>query len=449
MATTTVQPDLDIHVHYLTRVEGHGHLVVNVHEGRVEEARLHIVEAPRLFEVMVRGHSYEELHHITSRICGICAVSHTSASLQATESALGIRITEQTRLLRLLAFHGEMASSHILHVYFLAAPDLLGAPSVLPLVRSHPEVVQRAMRLKKLFYDQCALVAGRHTHPISMVPGGFTAFPSERDLVALRERLMRARSDMEATVELCRTLASALPDFTRETEYVSLTHPERYAFYEGDIRSSEGVVVPKEAYRSVTNEYVVPHSTAKHARWHRDAYMVGALARFNNNHGQLHPRAREAADALGLKPPCTNPYLNNVAQIVETVHCVEESIEFIEALLERGVEPEDPVPPTRLDGEGVGAVEAPRGTLFHHYTYEKGHCVEANCIIPTAQNLGNIDRDLRALVPQLLRTDWPDKEEIRRKLEMLVRAYDPCISCSVHLLEVEFKGDADAPRADS
>lgn len=431
------RPNLDLHVHYLTRVEGHGNLVVNVHEGRLEEARFHIVEAPRLFEVFVKGHSYEEVHHITSRICGICAVSHTCASLRATERALGIEITEQTRLLRLLAFNGEMASSHVLHVYFLAAPDLLGVPSVVPLIQSHPEAVQRAMRLKKLFYDQCALLLGRHTHPVAMVPGGFTHFPSEGDLEALRGRLEQARGDVEATVELFGKLP--LPDFVRETEYVSLTHPERYAFYEGDIKSSESVVVPPEEYRSVTNEYVVPHSTAKHARWHREAYAVGALARFNNNSPQLHPKAREAAEALGLRAPCFNPFMNNIAQVVETVHCLEDSIALIDTLLERGIQPEEPRPPARLDGEGVGAVEAPRGILFHHYAYEKGHCVKANCVIPTAQNLGNIDRDLEALVPQLLRSHWPDKEKIRLHLEMLVRAYDPCISCSVHLLEVEFK----------
>lgn len=438
MATAvTPQATLNLQVHYVTRLEGHGNLVINVHDGQVEEARLHIVEAPRLFEVMVRGRSYQEVAHITSRICGICSVSHTSASLRATEKALGIEITEQTRLLRLLAFHGEMGSSHVLHVYFLVAPDLLGVPSVMPLVQSHPDVVRRAMRLKKLFYDQCAIVLGRHTHPIAMEPGGFTHFPKEGELLSLRERLVQARSDLEATVELCRQLP--LPAFTRETEYVSLTHPERYAFYEGDVKSSQGMVVPPEAYRSVTNEYVVPHSTAKHARWHRESYAVGALARFNNNHRQLHPKAQEAAAALGLRAPCANPFLNNVAQVVETVHCVEDSVALIDALLARGVKVEQSVPPARLDGEGVGVVEAPRGTLFHNYVYEQGHCVEANCIIPTAQNLGNIDRDLQALAPQLMQTDWPDKEVIRHKLEMLVRSYDPCISCSVHLLEVEFK----------
>ncbi|MCS6861738.1 MAG: Ni/Fe hydrogenase subunit alpha [Abditibacteriales bacterium] len=434
---TMAQPSLDINVHHITRLEGHGNLVINVQDGTVEEAHFHIIEAPRLFEVMVKGHSYEELHHMTSRICGICAVSHTSASLQATERALGIEISEQTRLLRLLAFHGEMASSHVLHVYFLAAPDLLGTPSVVPLVQTHPDVVRRAMRLKKLFYDQCAVVLGRHTHPVAMEPGGFSHFPTEKELVALKERLIAARADLEATVELCQQLP--LPDFARETEYVSLTDPHRYAFYEGDIKSSEGCVVPPEEYRAVTNEYVVPHSTAKHARWHRDAYAVGALARFNNNHPQLHPKAREAAQALGLTAPCTNPFMNNVAQVVETVHCIEDSIALIDTLLDKGVKPEKPVPPARLEGDGVGAVEAPRGILFHHYVYEKGHCVKANCIIPTAQNLGNIDRDLRAFTPQLMATYYPDKETIRHKLEMLIRSYDPCISCSVHLLEVEFK----------
>ncbi|HEY3324503.1 MAG TPA: nickel-dependent hydrogenase large subunit [Planctomycetota bacterium] len=438
MATgTTVQPNLDLHVHYLTRLEGHGNLVVNVREGRVEEALLHIVEAPRLFEVMVKGHAYDELHHMTSRICGICAVSHTCASLRATEDALGIELTEQAKLLRLLAFHGEMASSHVLHVYFLAAPDLLGVPSVVPLVASHPDVVLRAMRLKKLFYDLSAIVTGRHTHPIGLAPGGVTYFAKPKELAALKERLVASRADLEATVALVKTLA--LPDFERDTEYVSLTDSARYAYYEGKIKSSEGDVVPVSQYRKVTNEYVVPHSTSKHAKWHRDAYFVGSLARFNNNYAQLHPKAKAVAEALGIKPKCINPYMNTVAQLVETVHSLEDSIDIINVLLDKGIKPEPLVPPARLDGEGFGAVEAPRGILFHNYVYEKGRCVKANCIIPTGQNLANIDRDLQGLVPKLLKTDWPDKEKIRQKCEMLIRAYDPCISCSVHLLEMEFK----------
>lgn len=163
--------------------------------------------------------------------------------------------------------------------------------------------------------------------------------------------------------------------------------------------------------------------------------MVGALARFNVNHARLNPKAAAAAAALGLKPKVTNPYLITAAQVVEIAHCVEDSILLIDRLLEGGVEWEEPVKPARLSGEGVGACDVPRGTLFHNYVIEDGLVVGANCIIPTGQNTANIEADMRALVPTILDRK---QEEITLSLEMLVRAYDPCISCSAHMLDVRF-----------
>ena len=163
--------------------------------------------------------------------------------------------------------------------------------------------------------------------------------------------------------------------------------------------------------------------------------MVGALARFNVNYDVLHPKAREAADALGLTPKVINPFLNTVAQVVEIIHCTEDAIDIIDYLVDKGVFWEEPAEPTRDYGTGSGGVEVPRGVLFHEYTIEAGKIVGANCVIPTGQNLGNIDRDMRKLVPEIL--DQP-KEDITHSLEMLVRAYDPCISCSTHILNVEF-----------
>jgi len=422
-----------IDVHHVTRVEGHGNIVVNVRSGVLEQCDLQIVETPRFFEAMLRGRPYGQASHITSRICGICAVGHATTSLQATEKALGVEPSEQTTLLRKLVFHGEQLDSHILHVYMLVAPDLLGVKSVIPLAKSAPEVVLRALRMKKLAGDLCAAIAGRHTHPIAMTVGGFTHFPTAADLAALVERLEAMHADVDATVELFQSLA--LPDFERETEYLALRKDDEYAFIDGVITSTDGGTWPVEEYKAVTNEYLVGHSTAKHARNQRASYMVGALARFKINHDRLHPRAQAAATALGLAPHCTNPYMNTIAQVVEIVHCHADALRIARLLLERGVTPEEPAQPARLTGEGVGACEVPRGTLYHHYEIKNGVVTGANCIIPTGQNLANIEADMRALVPTMLdRT--PD--DITLALEMLVRAYDPCISCSTHMLEVRF-----------
>ncbi len=425
--------NINVNVDHLTRVEGHGNIVVNVKEGKIEECKWEVVEAPRFFEAFVRGRNYLEIAHITSRICGICSIGHTLCSLQATEAAMGVKISEQTRLLRRILIQGENLQSHVLHSYFLAAPDFVGAPSVFPLVQTHPEVVVRALRMKKLANDLCDVFGGRTVHPITPTVNGFTKLPEIKDIKEIRRRLVAAGPDLEATLALFQTLK--IPDFQRETEYISLKSKEEYALYEGVIASTDAGTTPVANYRNWTNEYLVPQSTAKYTKHVRDSYMVGALARFNNNHDQLPARAQKAAEELGLKAPCYNPFMNTVVQVVEVVHALDESIRLIDELLDKGLKEED----RRIllkAGRGVGSVDVPRGILFHDYTYDKnGICVEANCIIPTNQNHANIQKDMEALLPQVL--DRP-QEEIRLSLEMLVRAYDPCISCSTHLLKVEF-----------
>jgi coenzyme F420-reducing hydrogenase alpha subunit len=425
--------NINVNVDHVTRVEGHGNIVVNVKEGKIEECKWEVVEAPRFFEAFVRGRSYLEVAHITSRICGICSIGHTLASLQATEAALGVKISEQTRLLRRILIQGENLQSHVLHAYFLAAPDFVGAPSVFPLVKTHPEVVVRALRMKKLANDLCDVFGGRTVHPITPTVNGFTKLPEIKEIKEIRKRLVDASPDLEATLALFKTLK--IPAFERETEYISLKSKEEYALYDGVIASTDAGTTPVANYRNWTNEYLVPHSTAKYAKNVRDSYMVGALARFNNNHGQLSPRAKKATAELGLKATCYNPFMNTVAQVVEAVHAVDESIRLIDEVLDKGLKEED----RRIllkSGKGVGAVDVPRGILFHDYTYDKnGICTEANCIIPTNQNHANIQKDMEALLPQILSQS---QDEIRLRLEMLVRAYDPCISCSTHLLKVKF-----------
>lgn len=421
-----------IDVHYVTRVEGHGNIVVEVGDGKLKDCRFEVVEAPRFFESMLRGRHYSEASHLTSRICGICSVGHSTTSVRATEKALGVEPSEQTRLLRKLAFFGEILDSHVLHAYMLVAPDFFGVGSVIPLVATHPEVVLRALRMKKLAGDLCAVINGRHTHPIAMTVGGFTHFPKAEELEALYQRFESGRADVDATVELFSSLT--FPAFERETEYISLALPDEYAFIDGEIVSSDGVVLPVEAYRNVTNEYLVEYSSAKLARHQRESYMVGALARFNNNYALLHPRAKKAASALGLSPKVINPYLNTAAQVVEIVHCVEEAMLAIDQLLERGIQQEGLAPAKLQAGEGVGACEVPRGMLIHHYSIgEDGKLNGADCVIPTNQNIASIEADMCALVPRIISKST---DSMQLDLEMLVRAYDPCISCSVHVVKV-------------
>lgn len=425
--------DLSLNIEHITRVEGHGNLVINIKEGKIEELRLDIVESPRFFEAMILGRTFNEAAWITSRICGICAVSHTSCSLKALETALGVTPSEQTILLRKTIYNAEIIQSHVLHLYFLAIPDFFGVGSVFGLLPDKKEIVARGMRLKGLANDICAVIGGRHVHPCSMIVGGFTKLPDKKELKRCKDRLEALRPDVVETIELFKGLK--IPSFERQTEYLSLSHSNEYAFYDGSITSSDGGTVEPSRYLEKVKEFIVSHSTAKHAKSKRDSYMVGALARFNNNHRQLHPRAKDAAQYLGLKAPCYNPFMNNLAQVVETVHCFEDSVELIDKILSNGLEQEK-VEIKPKAGSGVGAVEAPRGTLYHEHTLDDNGCVTyGNYIIPTAQNLANIEKDLEALVPAILNKS---KGEITNTVEMLVRAYDPCISCATHLMKVRF-----------
>jgi sulfhydrogenase subunit alpha len=425
---------VNINVHHLTRVEGHGNIVLNVKDGKIEELKWIVTESPRFFEVMMRDRYYEDVNHIASRICGICSISHSTVSLQATERAFGVRPSEQTILLRKLLFNAEVIESHILHVMFLAAPDFLGVGSVFPLADTHKDLVVMSLRLKRLAYNLAEALAGRKTHPLSCIVGGFAKLPQYSELEALRKRLEDALVDLAAIVDLFKTLK--IPDFQRETEYIALKDDNEYAFINGQIASSDTGLTPVDNYLNVTNEFCVPHSTAKYTKNARDSYMVGALARFNINHEKLSQKAKSAADDLGLVAPSFNPFMITVAQLVEVIHVVEHSIQIIDLLFEKGLK-DEPVRVNPKRGKGISAVEAPRGILFHDYTYGEGGILrEANCVIPTNQNHNNIQKDFETLVPLIL---GKPEDEIRHTMEMLVRAYDPCISCSAHMLKVSFK----------
>ena len=426
----------EVNVHHITRVEGHGNIVLKADNGEIEKVEWQVPEAPRFFEAMVRGRQFTDIQTVVSRICGICSCTHSLAATKAIEDAMDIDVSEQTEKLRVLLLNGEQIESHVLHLGYLVAPDLVQEKSVVPLVGSSPELVKTIVRCHKLGNYIMELIGGRMTHPVAVRPGGFGKLPTEDELKDLKERIMARLDDFNAVADAIYDLAGEIPDFDRPTEYVGLTDAGYYTFYHGDIGSTDtDETRPVQKFESVVNEYVVPQSTAKWARWNRDAYAVGALARFKLNADELLPMAKEAAERFGLTTDCVNPYMNNVAQVVEIYQVVEHSLQVIDELLDEGIEDERPNPKPQA-GRGVGCCEAPRGILFHSYKFDDdGICTGANISIPTNQNHGNIQKDFEALVPEVIDRD---EDEIRQLMEMLVRAYDPCISCSTHYLDVEF-----------
>jgi coenzyme F420-reducing hydrogenase alpha subunit len=426
---TTV--NLNVDLHHLTRVEGHGNIRVRVEEGVVKEARWDVVETPRYFEVMLKGKHYSSAGILTSRICGICSIGHSLASVRATEDAFGIEIPELARKLRLLAKHGETLQSHILHLYFLAAPDFLGLPSAIPLATSNPEIFHVARRLKGLANRLCDAVAGRTTHPVSIKVGGMARLPEREVLETLRAELVASTADLAKTAEIFAGLA--IPDFARETEFVSLKGEKDYPWIGGTLCSSDGVEKPERDYLAMTNEYATDENTSKWCKLSRESMAVGALARLNNNYRFLHPEAQKVSERLGLAPVSHNPYLNNVAQLVECVHVVHESIDLCDEILRQPSSAQIAAPVTPRAGTGVSAVEVPRGILYHCYSYDaEGYLTQADCVIPTTQNNANIHHDMGALCAKLAKQPGMTDQRLELLCSMLVRAYDPCISCSVH-----------------
>jgi sulfhydrogenase subunit alpha len=418
-------------VDHLARIEGHAGITVVLDGDGVERVDFNVTEGIRLFEGLVCGHHFTDVPAIVSRICAICSHGHTITALSALEQALGVTVSRQTRTLRDLAYQGASIESHALHVFCLALPDLLGHPGVVSLAGANPAAVAMALRLKKLGNTIQEVIGGRAVHPVNYVIGGFGKLPSTDDLLRLKAALEAGMNDCVAAVALLRTVA--VPAFVDEPVRCAALVPRDDAFFFGDtVCLSDGFEVPVDQYLALTNERAVAHSHAKFSLHDGRSYMVGALARLSLHGDRIQGAARGAWNAIGLTVPSTNIVTNDLAQFVELVYSVEHALDIVGGLLERGIADEPPAQVAARAGEGTAATEVPRGTLFHHYVLDASGCVvAADVITPTAQNFSNVEDQLRATV----RDGRGESDEVlRSRLEIVARAYDPCVSCSVHAI---------------
>ncbi len=425
-----------ITIPHLGRVEGHGGIFVKVVGDTVADVNMDIHEGSRYYEALLVGKSYLDVQGIITRVCAICSADHTVAALRALESALGIPQTDRSYRLRGLMLRGAALESHALHVFALALPDFLGFDSVMAMAEGYPEEVAFALRLKQLGNRMQSLIGGRAVHPINTLVGGFGTLPSHHDLEVLRDELAQAIDPAFRFVELARSID--VPDWvTRPTVYVALRpFDETYRFRGDSICTSNGEEYPVSSYREVTHEFAVEHSHAKHAALASgDAYTVGSLARLALWGHFLRDRSAEAFTELFPHGIADNILLNNWAQLVEIINCLESGIANCDALLGMDEATSEMADYEVRAGVGVGAVEAPRGTLIHEYELDDdGRVVSANVMTPTAQNLATTELDLRHATERLLAQGGTSDAQLRLNLEMVARAYDPCISCSVHVV---------------
>lgn len=421
-----------IEIEHLARVEGHGGITVTLEGNEVARVEFDVFEGIRLFEGLVVGHRAEEVQGIVSRICAICSHAHSIVALEALENAFGVRVSEQTRSLRDLGMQGGNIESHALHVFALALPDFTGHDGLVDLARTAPDAVRLGLRLKKLGNTIQEVVGGRAVHPVNYVLGGFGRLPDDEALDALRRSIARGLEDCRRMIDFLEGVP--WPRFVEEPIRSAALVPDGDAFLFGDrIRFSDGAEFPVADYREVTREYAVQHSHAKHSPLGGTPYMVGALPRLTLGGDRVGGLAREAWERLGLTTPSSNVIDNNLAQAVELVRSVERADVLVRDFLRRGLDPAPPVSCQVKAGRGVAAVEAPRGMLFHAYEVgADGRITGADVITPTCQNLLDAERQLRATVRD---RGTAGEAELRHRLEMVGRAYDPCISCAVHVVQ--------------
>lgn len=432
MTMTTARRTL--RVEHLARVEGHGGITVELDGDRVEAVRFDVFEGIRLIEGLIGGRSWQDVSQIVSRICAICSVAHSLTSIRVTEKAFGVRPSVQTEGFRDLLWRGESIESHALHLFLLAVPDYLGYPGGVAMAADHPDAVALALRLKRLGNLLQGAVGGREIHPVTAIPGGFGRLPDEKRLMELRDALVAARPDVEAALDLMRTLPATRP-LDSETVYVALRQDADYRYDQGEqvviLDGDDRRVIAAEALSKVAPERAVPHSHAKHSLIEGRPFMVGALARLAINRDRVGATGEELISALDLTLPSRDPMDNNRAQAVELALDVERALRRVESLLDTGVAREEPATVTPRPGMATVVTEAPRGLLLHSYHYDaRGRIAAANVITPTAFNAASLEARFQAAVE---RDGTHDEPALQHTLEMIARAYDPCISCSVHL----------------
>lgn len=419
-----------ITLNHITKIEGHAKLRLGVEKNKVTVCELSSTEGSRYFEGIVINRKFNEAHEMTSRICGICSCAHVIAAITAIENACGYTPSPQTKELRVLMTLAERIRSHATHLYFLALPDYLGYESALAMAPKYKKELKNALSLMKIGNELITLLGSRELHPVSATPGGWLKLPSTSELRAYAKKLKEAKKDALKTCELFFSLE--YPHFESETQSFSLVDPKGYAVLEG-VFSSEKLAFERATYRKHIEEYNVEHSSANFVTIKNKRFMVGALSRLKNNHKQLSKDASRLLTQSPISLKKENPYENNLAQAIELVHCLDHAISICSNV---SIQPEKPDDIKPKAGIGVGGIEVPRGTLWHEYQLDrKGVIKKANIITPTAQNLLNIQEDIRGLIPHIIEKP---REDIIMDVEKLIRCYDPCFSCSAHFLEVNW-----------
>jgi NAD-reducing hydrogenase large subunit len=446
-STLTISP--------VTRLEGHGKVTLHLNDhDEVEDARFHVVEF-RGFEEFCKGRLLSDMPAITPRICGICPVSHHLASAKACDDAWNVRIPPAAKKLRELMHMGQFIQSHALHFFYLAAPDFVFGPSADPaqrnivgLLKEDPELGKKAIRLRQIGQNIIDLVGGRPIHPVSAIPGGMSKplTINQREQIAreLEEALPLARLALDFGKKIYVDYADLVPDFAVfGSNYMGMVKDGDLELYDGLLRMIDETGFYLKFFDAVNyadsiGEHVEDWSYLKFPYlldkgWPEGAYRVGPLARLNvaDNIATEHAgKELIAFKKLGHGQPVHETLYYHYARLIELLYATERAAQLISDpdISSKEVR----VPVKRQSGQGVSVLEAPRGTLIHHYWVdEMGKIEKANMIVATTHNNAMINRSVKEVAKAHVK-GGKIEEGTLNLVEMAVRCYDPCLSCSTH-----------------
>ncbi len=426
----------DITIENISKIEGTAGLEVKIADGKVQDLKFIIKDYRRFYTEAVKGKPFIAAPSFLSRICGTCSVAHLFAAIEAIEKSQKIVVTEQTKLLRRLAYDGLMIRDHALHLYFFVLPDVLGIDSILDISDVHDDpahiLLHDSFDIKRLGTRITDIVIGAAIHAPFPTIGGFLKLADQGKFPELIAELEKVRPQVLRGIE---TFYNWNAGLVRNSDYLCLRNDGYFDFLEGDITNSNGIRVAEEHFHDFMKSVVIPYSQAEgyvFSDVHED-YLVGALARINFNKDLLNPKTQKDCERYLAVFPSNNIYHNNLAQAIEILQCVDDALDILKNLQ---IVEEKPVRQPAVAGTGVGVVEAPRGILYHMAKVDdKGMIVDYDVIVPTAQNQINIENDLKKYFTENL---VKDKEILRLDAEKIIRAYDPCMSCATNFLKIDW-----------
>lgn len=414
---------------HLARIEGRAGIVIEI--GEEFKAKINVTEGPRFFEIITKGKRYDEMPYICSRICSFCSTAHKLTPIEAVENALDVEVSEQTKLLREMLYFANIIESHTLHLYFFALPDFLGFHDAISMTKDYPDIMKNGLDLKNFGVKVQSIIGSREIHPENALVGGFGKIPSKQDI----EKIRNMAND-------CIEKAIATVDLIAEYEYPSYVDLDRrhlsiksnkYGVYGNEIISSDGSFFGVEEYRKNIEEETVSYSFSKRGKYKGEPFMVGALSRLVNSNSLIEGKAKELLLAYEKFLKANNCFANNFAQAIEIVYFMEKIYEMADEIK---MKEEEIKRPAKKKGKGYAVTEAPRGLLIYEVEIENEIVKKVNIITPTAMFLPMMEIDVVNMVKGLWNDGYRDVDLIGKKAEMVVRAYDPCISCSVHVIKI-------------